>query len=260
MPQECLYLTAHELQSDLLSGSYQVPSYQAWLARSDKTRAYRCAPPHAPAPPVALPRRALGAEGAVPPVDLRELFAVYPDARVVQTHRDPLVVMASMTSLVATLFWLRSDRVDPRAIAKTWLRGVAFMLNHSLEQREQGLLPEDRLHDVLYHELVRDPIGEVRRLYERFEMELTPEAETRMRSLPRDATRRTAAAPTATPSPTPASTSPASARASPPTSSASACRRRSRRSGCLITQRRPTASTGRLPGSSRRWRSGPVAQ
>ena len=144
VPQECLYLTAHELQSDLLSGSYQVPSYQAWLARSDKTRAYRYHRRMLQLLQWRCPGERWVLKAPSHLWTLRELFAVYPDARVVQTHRDPLVVMASMTSLVATLFWLRSDRVDPRAIAKTWLRGVAFMLNHSLEQREQGLLPEDR--------------------------------------------------------------------------------------------------------------------
>lgn len=181
-PQECLYLTAHELQSDLLSGSYQVPSYQAWLARSDKTRAYRYHRRMLQLLQWRCPGERWVLKAPSHLWTLRELFAVYPDARVVQTHRDPLVVMGSMTSLVATLFWLRSDRVDTRAIARTWLRGVAFMLTHSLEQREQGLLPEGQIHDVLYHELLRDPIGEVLRLYARFGMKLTPEAETRMRA------------------------------------------------------------------------------
>ena len=182
VPQECLYLTAHELQSDLLSGSYQVPSYQAWLARSDKTRGYRYHRRMLQLLQWRCPGERWVLKAPSHLWTLRELFTVYPDARVVQTHRDPLVVMASMTSLIATLFWLRSDRVDPRAIATTWIRGVAFMLNHSLEQREQGLLPADRLHDVLYDELVRDPMAEVRKLYARFALELTPEAEARMRA------------------------------------------------------------------------------
>ena len=182
VPQECIYLTAHELQSDLLSGSYQVPSYQAWLARSDKTRAYRYHRRMLQLLQWRCPGERWVLKAPSHLWTLRELFAVYPEARVVQTHRDPLVVLASMTSLVATLFWLRSDRVDPRAIAKGWLRGVAFMLTHSLEQREKGLLPADRIHDVLYQELVRDPIGAVRRLYARFELELAPVAEARMRA------------------------------------------------------------------------------
>jgi hypothetical protein len=182
VPQECIYLTAHELQSDLLSGCYQVPSYQAWLARADKTRGYRY---HRRVLQL-LQWRCPGERWVLKAPShlwtLRELFAVYPDARVVVTHRDPLVVMASMTSLVATLFWMRSDRVDPRALAKTWLRGVAFMLTHSLEQREKGALPEERIHDVLYHELVSDPIGELRRLYASLDLELMPDAEARMRA------------------------------------------------------------------------------
>jgi hypothetical protein len=181
-PQECLYLTVHEFQSDLLSGSYQVPSYQAWLARSDKTHAYRWHRRMLQHLQWRRPGERWVLKAPSHLWTLRELFAVYPDAQVVVTHRDPLVVMASMTSLVATLFWIRSDRVDPRAIAKSWLRGVAFMLNHSLEQRRLGELPGDRIHDVLYHELVRDPIAELRRLYDRLARKLAPEAEARMRA------------------------------------------------------------------------------
>jgi hypothetical protein len=182
VPQECIYLTAHELQSDLLSGCYQVPSYQAWLARADKTRGYRYHRRMLQLLQWRCPGERWVLKAPSHLWTLRELFAVYPDARVVVTHRDPLVVMASMTSLVATLFWMRSDRVDPRALAKTWLRGVAFMLTHSLEQREKGALPEERIHDVLYHELVSDPIGELRRLYASTGLELAPEAEARMRA------------------------------------------------------------------------------
>ena len=43
---------------------------------------------------------------------LPTLLAVYPDARLAITHRDPLTVLASLTSLVATLRWAHSDRVD----------------------------------------------------------------------------------------------------------------------------------------------------
>ena len=43
---------------------------------------------------------------------LPTLLAVYPDTRLAITHRDPLTVLASLTSLVATLRWAHSDQVD----------------------------------------------------------------------------------------------------------------------------------------------------
>ena len=43
-------------------------------------------------------------------VHLDTLLKVYPDARIVQTHRDPIKCMASTTSLMGTLYSMRSDQ------------------------------------------------------------------------------------------------------------------------------------------------------
>ncbi len=181
-PQECIYLMAHEFRSDLLAGTYQVPSYAAWLARCDMGPAY------------ALHRRMLqllqwrcpGERWVLKAPShlwtLQALLAEYPDARIVQTHRDPLRVAASMTSLAATLYWMRSDQVDVPQIARRSMRSIAFMLERSMQQRREGLLPEAQIFDVRYTDLMADPVGMLRRLYDHFGMKLTPEAESRMRS------------------------------------------------------------------------------
>ena len=43
---------------------------------------------------------------------LEPLFATYPDAWVVQTHRDPAKTMPSTVSTTAMVQWLRTDQVD----------------------------------------------------------------------------------------------------------------------------------------------------
>lgn len=182
LPQECIYLSAQAFRSDLLSGFYQVPSYSGWLAGCDMTPGY------------AWHRRVLQLLQWRHPTErwvlkapshlwtLEALLAVYPDARLVQTHRDPLVVLPSMASLAATLYWLRSDRVDATRIARQMTRSIAFMLEKSAAQRDAGLLPPERVCDVRYADLVADPIGTLRSLYDHFGMKLSPEAETRMRA------------------------------------------------------------------------------
>lgn len=182
IPQECLYITDHAFRSDHFSGCYQVPSYARWLVASDKRPAYafhrrflqllqwRCpgerwvlkAPSH------------LGA--------LDALLAVYPDARIVHTHRDPVRVLASMTSLVCNLIWMRSDRVDPQRIARMQVRGVAHLLEKSMQARDEGLLAPEQVVDVLYRDLVADPVASVRRVYQRFGLELSPAVAERMRA------------------------------------------------------------------------------
>src|SRR2546422_2291535 len=120
LPQECVALTAHEFASMLFSTTHHVPSYDRWLESADLRPVYashrrqlqylqwRCRGE----------RWVLKSPGHLWALDA--LLAVYPDARIVQTHRDPLRVVASLTSLVTLLRGLASDRVDPLAIGAAW--------------------------------------------------------------------------------------------------------------------------------------------
>ena len=48
------------------------------------------------------------------------VYAVYPDARVVWTHRDPLKVVGSVASLNSTLHATNTDQVDFARVGRTW--------------------------------------------------------------------------------------------------------------------------------------------
>jgi hypothetical protein len=113
---------------------------------------------------------------------LDALQDVYPDARIVWTHRDPLAVVASMTSLMATLLWLRSDRVDSAAIGKSAVRSVGFMLKRAMALRDEARLPPERICDVRYQDFLADPIAAVAGVYSHFGLSLDGEAEARMRA------------------------------------------------------------------------------
>jgi hypothetical protein len=182
VPQECIYLTAHEFASDLLSGSYSVPSYATWLAKADLRPAYRT---HRRLLQL-LQWRCPGERWVLKAPShlwcLEPLLAVYPNARVVVTHRDPLAVIASMTSLMATLLWIRSDRVDAAALGPRTLRSVAYMLDRATELRDRGVLPAPQVHDVIYRDFLADPIASVAGVYDAFGLTLSAEAESRMRA------------------------------------------------------------------------------
>ena len=92
---------------------------------------------------------------------LRALFAVYPEARIVHTHRDPLKCLPSALSLMGTLKWMRCEAVDLAPAVAGLPRGYAAMFRHEIEQRASGALPDERFLDVRYDDLMRDPIGTV---------------------------------------------------------------------------------------------------
>src|SRR6185295_10299857 len=111
---------------------------------------------------------------------LDALLAVYPDAHIVQTHRDPLTVIASLASLVAVLRGMASDAVDPVAIGAEWTERLAAGLERSMAVRA-GVPDDGRIFDMPFAEFIRDEIGMVRRIYAHFGRTLDVEAEGRMR-------------------------------------------------------------------------------
>jgi hypothetical protein len=106
------------------------------------------------------------------------LFDVFPDARIVMTHRDPVQTVPSLASLVRTLHVLGSDTVDPLEIGAHWAGKWSRALERAIAARASR---EERFLDVYYGELVADPMAQVRRIYAHAGLDLTPEAEARMR-------------------------------------------------------------------------------
>src|SRR5262249_12545490 len=99
---------------------------------------------------------------------LRILFEVYPDARVVITHRDPLRVLASQANLITSLKYMGSDAADYDASLQQMAFGTAHLCQRLTEERKAGKLPEDQIADVRYADVMADPVAAVRGVYERW--------------------------------------------------------------------------------------------
>lgn len=95
------------------------------------------------------------------------LFAEYPDAIVVHTHRDPQKFVGSAANTTAMLRWLRTDVVDPAVFGQLALHGFAFMLNGVVDARQSGALPDAQFVDSHYLDLIDDPVAAIGRIYER---------------------------------------------------------------------------------------------
>jgi hypothetical protein len=109
------------------------------------------------------------------------LLAVYPDARIAFTHRDPLTILPSVTSLVANLRWVHSDHVDFAEIGQRHARLYHGDLDGLVTQAEDGTLDPAHTHHSHYADFMDDPIAVVRELYTHFGRELDPAVEQRMR-------------------------------------------------------------------------------
>ena len=92
------------------------------------------------------------------------LADIFPDATFVVTHRDPVSVTASMTTMVAYSARLTRDRVDLEAMGAYWSDRLERMLGRCAEQR--SALPEGRTIDVHFDEFMRDDMAMVERIYD----------------------------------------------------------------------------------------------
>ena len=176
-PNECIIATMLEFLSDQWGGTYEVPTYSAYLVATDQTSAYRY---HRKVLQT-LQRRERGERWVLKAPShlgqLRALFAVYPDARVIQIHRDPLKTVPSTISLMGTIRSMRCEQVDVDPIVPWVSIGYARMLDDTIDARATGELPDDQFVDVRYADLMADPFGAIRRVYERLGIECPPPLE-----------------------------------------------------------------------------------
>lgn len=183
LAQECVRITGGEFKSMIFPTQYRVPNYNTWLLHdADLASAYR------------YHRRFLQHLQALQPPQswllkspahlwhLGALVGEYPDVTVIQTHRDPLKVIASVSALVAHLRMLASDDTSVPDAASTYSDDILLGLERCIEARDAGTIAPEREIDVHFTEFLADPLGIIEGIYDRLDRELTPEAEARMRT------------------------------------------------------------------------------
>jgi hypothetical protein len=106
---------------------------------------------------------------------LEAFLAAYPDARFVMTHRDPVKSVPSWASIVASILPAPAGERDLCALGREAAEHLRVGVEQAMAARAR--LGDDRFLDVHHRQLIADPMGTVRRIYDWLEMELTPEVE-----------------------------------------------------------------------------------
>jgi hypothetical protein len=97
-------------------------------------------------------------------IALDALTAVYPDARLVLLHRDPVVLCASVCSLISCLSGTFTTADHQRYIAQHW----TAMLEESVRRIDsfRAAHPEHQILDVQYRDLITRPVATVEAMYD----------------------------------------------------------------------------------------------
>jgi hypothetical protein len=178
-PEECLWLIEHTFTDLIFELRANVPAYSKWLAEHEADAGvYRyfhrqlqmlgthCRGRHWV---FKAPRHWAGLSG---------LLAVFPEARIVQTHREPAAVLPSLCSLCEILRSAASDEIDKAAIGAQWQQRLMNIFQRGREARANA--KAEQFLDVQFTELVADPLGAVRRIYEFHGYEYSAEFEANM--------------------------------------------------------------------------------
>lgn len=106
---------------------------------------------------------------------LDSLLSVFPDACIIQNHRDPIKAIPSVASLSSILRGAFSDHVDPKVIGQSCLEEIALAINRAMKVRQNT--SSQQFFDVQYTDLVQDPINTVKRIYDYFEYDYSEQME-----------------------------------------------------------------------------------
>jgi hypothetical protein len=178
-PNECVFFMAHDFKTLMWESRGRLPNYRDWLLHTDMTSAYQYHKRflqllQAGAPGtwnLKMPSHALW---------LETLLKVYPDARLIWTHRDPLTATGSFCSLISLAHMAFVGPVDKAWIAENCPYQAQLHADRIMDFRDKH--GEDRVIDVHYADLMRQPIETMRRLYAALGDEFTEAARSGMQA------------------------------------------------------------------------------
>jgi hypothetical protein len=176
-PEEDVFLFDVTFISPAADASLSVPTYTKWIREIEQRPAYAYVRRLIQLLLWQKPGRYLGKTPHYQE-NLDVLLDVFPDAKIIHTHRDPLKVVPSFASMMAHTGAMLSRKIDPVEVGRRVADQMANSVDRAIVSRAQAA--EESVLDVHYGALVREPMVEMRRIYDFLELEWSPEATTEM--------------------------------------------------------------------------------
>jgi len=172
---ECRFVFRHLFMDDSYDHTAYLPSYREWFDAQSMDRVYRWYGDVLKL--VQFPTTNRRWVLKYPPHlrCLPELFREFPNACVIQTHRDPARVVPSYASLLAHFTAVYEKEVDPRQIGALASRLWSERLEKGIQDRA-ALGRESQFFDIHFSDVLNDPVGSVQRAFDKFGMSLSETA------------------------------------------------------------------------------------
>ena len=158
-PEECQQIATMSIKSFVYMCIADVPEYMEYLKESDFTDVFR------------LHKKFLQAHqnderkwllkdpshiGHIP-----EILEAYPDAKIINIHRDPSESIASFCSLIENVRKPFIKNIDKNKIGNTVIDYWGYILKKGIDDRQK--INNQTIVDIFYKDFIKNPYGEIRK-------------------------------------------------------------------------------------------------
>jgi hypothetical protein len=165
-PEECRFLFHNSFGCQAFAMQLDLPEYEEWLNGTDAIELYRFYKKQLQLLTWRCSAQHLALKCTTHLWRLPALLSVLPDANIICTHRNPASVVPSFCSLNAHFRLMFSDDVDLSAVGAQTTRALVEGVTRAMRARES--LDPARFVDVQFASVMKDPVGTVRGIYDRF--------------------------------------------------------------------------------------------
>jgi len=178
-PEECLVLFRNILVDPYFSLLGHIPSYLEWYLQYDLKEAYRFYYKQLQILQCSLSGSPWVLKAPLHMFGLEALLEVFPEACIVQIHRDPGSFLPSFCSMAAVEQRVSTKKTDMKQIGRTQLALAQEALSRGKKARAKA---PDRFLDLSYKELITDPAKAVSRIYDHFQFPMDAQMPDRLRA------------------------------------------------------------------------------
>ena len=172
-PHECVAIHSHTFLSEEFVSTCHVPTYKNFLGSADLRPAYaweRRFLQHLQSP---SNRTQWALKSPDHARHLEALFTVFPDALIIQTHRNPLHCLKSAVKLTRVLQGLYGKPRSDEELVENESFHLASSIEYLLRFRDANPALKERFVDVDYSALTSNPLNTIRNIFHRFKLDLS---------------------------------------------------------------------------------------
>ncbi|WP_374410066.1 sulfotransferase [Novosphingobium colocasiae] len=174
---ESIFLLPQTFVNNTFPSQWYVPTYDDWYMQQDETPSYLRLGQNLQLIGANEPDRRWLLKNPTDLLAMDALLNAFPDALIVQTHRDPVQAIPSISNILTALHRMYAPGIEPERVG----RRESELWATALERAEAAYQRLQRpVFNVEFGDFIADQLGTVKAIYRYFDLDLKPEVEAEM--------------------------------------------------------------------------------